>query len=44
MTGRQEPETVHHNSLVPPHRRARVVLTFVFLAASLSFLSYVSVL
>lgn len=33
-----------HKSLVPPHRRARVVLAVVFLAVSLFFLSYVSTL
>lgn len=37
-------KVVQRHSLVPPHRRARVVLAVVFLSVSLFFLSYVSTL
>lgn len=42
MTDRSEREAVHHQSLVPPHRRARVVFALVFFSLSLFFLTYVS--
>ncbi len=41
MTDRPEPEVVHHHSLVPPHRRARVIFALAFFSLSLFFLTYV---
>ncbi len=40
----RKPAEVHHDSLVPPHRRARVILALVFFCVSLFFLNHVSTL
>lgn len=40
----REHAEVHHNSLVPPHRRARVALALIFFCVSLFFLNHVSTL
>lgn len=39
-----KPAESHHNSLVPPHRRARVILALIFFCVSLFFLNHVSTL
>lgn len=44
MSGMRDSRAIHHNSLVPPHRRARVVLAVVFVSLSLFFLNHVSTL
>lgn len=44
MSDMRESRAVHYNGLVPPHRRARVVLAVVFVSLSLFFLNHVSTL